>query len=213
MAIQWLPMTDEHESQPEPSVEGELFLDFANTLSFSDGVPHDDVADGASLRAWLRDRGLVGGRIPARSVTAALPNFRDLRDLVREVVARRAEGRPPSATQVRRLNAVLREGIHHHVLRYDRGGGRFTVGQVGGELAQARAAIAGSLAHVLADHDSERLRVCANDGCRWVFLDRSPTGRRRWCDMRTCGNRAKVARHRARRRTRSSPARPIQSGA
>jgi predicted RNA-binding Zn ribbon-like protein len=31
-----------------------------------------------------------------------------------------------------------------------------------------------------------------------VFFDSSPTGRRRWCDMATCGNRAKAARHRAR---------------
>jgi predicted RNA-binding Zn ribbon-like protein len=33
-----------------------------------------------------------------------------------------------------------------------------------------------------------------------VFVDRSPGGKRRWCDMRTCGNQAKVARHRARAR-------------
>jgi predicted RNA-binding Zn ribbon-like protein len=60
--------------------------------------------------------------------------------------------------------------------------------------------VAGSLAHYLADHDADRLRVCADDTCGWLFVDRSPAGRRRWCDMRTCGNRAKVARHRARAR-------------
>lgn len=42
----------------------------------------------------------------------------------------------------------------------------------------------------------ERLRSC--EGCAAVFLDRSPSGRRRWCSMRTCGNRAKARRHRAR---------------
>ena len=40
--------------------------------------------------------------------------------------------------------------------------------------------------------------ICANDTCRWIFYDTSRTGRRRWCDMATCGNRAKAARHRAR---------------
>jgi predicted RNA-binding Zn ribbon-like protein len=30
-----------------------------------------------------------------------------------------------------------------------------------------------------------------------VFLDTTKNGRRRWCDMATCGNRAKAARHRA----------------
>ena len=43
----------------------------------------------------------------------------------------------------------------------------------------------------------DRIRVCDSDTCRWVFYDTSRTGRRRWCDMATCGNRAKAARHRA----------------
>ena len=44
----------------------------------------------------------------------------------------------------------------------------------------------------------DRFRVCANDQCRWAFFDESRAGRRRWCDMSSCGNRAKAARHRAR---------------
>jgi predicted RNA-binding Zn ribbon-like protein len=35
---------------------------------------------------------------------------------------------------------------------------------------------------------------CAGEGCGWLFLDTSRTGRRRWCTMRACGNRAKVRR-------------------
>jgi predicted RNA-binding Zn ribbon-like protein len=44
------------------------------------------------------------------------------------------------------------------------------------------------------------MRVCANEECRWVFHDTSRSGRRKWCDMATCGNRAKVARHREKSR-------------
>jgi predicted RNA-binding Zn ribbon-like protein len=46
----------------------------------------------------------------------------------------------------------------------------------------------------------ERLGVCAHPECRWVFSDASRGARRKWCDMATCGNRAKVARHRERKR-------------
>jgi len=35
-----------------------------------------------------------------------------------------------------------------------------------------------------------------------VFLDATKNGLRRWCDMGTCGNRAKAARHRAKRTAR-----------
>ena len=52
-------------------------------------------------------------------------------------------------------------------------------------------------------HD-RRFRICANDTCRWIFYDESRSGQRRWCDMATCGNRAKAQRHRARRKETGS---------
>lgn len=197
-------MTDYHDGPPEPDAEAELFVDFANTIELSDGMPQDHVPDAAALRAWLASRSLVSSRTGPADVDRQLPAFRSLREVIREVSARVVEGRSPTAAQVRALNAVMREGVHYHQLRRDGDAASFTVGQVGDELDQARSAIAGSLAHYLADHDLRRMRLCANEGCRWVFIDRSPAGRRRWCDMRTCGNRAKVARHRARATERSA---------
>ena len=41
-----------------------------------------------------------------------------------------------------------------------------------------------------------RVRRCADPRCSRVFQDETKNGRRRWCDMATCGNRAKAARHR-----------------
>ena len=48
----------------------------------------------------------------------------------------------------------------------------------------------------------ERIRICASETCSGRFYDRSPAGRRRWCSMRTCGNEAKVRRHRERQKAR-----------
>ena len=45
-----------------------------------------------------------------------------------------------------------------------------------------------------------RIRICAAEHCSARFFDRSPAGRRRWCDMRRCGNVAKARRHRERER-------------
>jgi hypothetical protein len=44
----------------------------------------------------------------------------------------------------------------------------------------------------------EPVRVCSNPLCRWLFVDRSRNGSRRWCDMSICGNRAKLRRYRRR---------------
>jgi predicted RNA-binding Zn ribbon-like protein len=46
-----------------------------------------------------------------------------------------------------------------------------------------------------------RIRNCANDDCVLWFYDDSRGGRRQWCSMATCGNRAKARRHYARTRS------------
>jgi predicted RNA-binding Zn ribbon-like protein len=57
--------------------------------------------------------------------------------------------------------------------------------------------VAFSAARLLEGPDLGRLKGC--DGCGRLFLDASRNRTRRWCDMQGCGNRAKVARHRARK--------------
>ncbi|HEX6655413.1 MAG TPA: CGNR zinc finger domain-containing protein [Candidatus Limnocylindria bacterium] len=207
-------MVLKHDQDMEPRDSDELFVAFANTLSHTRGEPHDDIPNGEALLQWLRDRGLVSAR--GRATEAAhmrrdpeeearrMERFRLLRSLLHEVAGELAASGDPSEESVTQLNHILRHGLHYHQLRRGRDGAQYEVSQVGDRLDQARAAIAGSFAHFLADDAPERLRVCANDGCRWIFVDRSPAGRRRWCDMRTCGNQAKVARHRARAKAKDS---------
>ena len=197
-------MSELHDVTAEPESDTELFVDFINTVELTDGRPEEHLPDATSLREWLHERGLCGARQPLAALESSLPAFRELRGVLHDTSERLAAGKRPTSAQLKRLNAALRDGLHYHQIKPIDGSSRFTVAQVGDELAQARASIAGSLAHYLAEHDLGRLRVCANDGCRWRFIDRSPGGRRRWCDMRTCGNRAKVARHRARARTASA---------
>jgi predicted RNA-binding Zn ribbon-like protein len=67
-------------------------------------------------------------------------------------------------------------------------------------IADALAHLVEPLVEVVAEGQVGRLRICANDECRWLFYDTSRTSRRRWCDMTTCGNRAKARRHRERLR-------------
>ena len=51
------------------------------------------------------------------------------------------------------------------------------------------------LQHILSENGQQRIRRCTNDDCLWLFLDESKNGTRRWCDMASCGNRAKARRH------------------
>jgi len=186
----------------------ELFIRFANTLERSRGEPVEHLPDADALLEWLRDAGLISNRARAaesgrlrrnpREAARRMQRFRRLRDVLHAVAADIGEQGGPSPGHLGELNHILRHGLHYHQLRHEPGGTRYTVAQVGDRLDQARAGIAGSFAEFLAAGHADRLRVCANEACRYLFVDHSPTGRRRWCDMRTCGNQAKAARHRAR---------------
>jgi predicted RNA-binding Zn ribbon-like protein len=53
---------------------------------------------------------------------------------------------------------------------------------------------------VIEQYPSRAIRPCTDNQCGFVFLD--PSGRRRWCEMSVCGNRAKARRYAQRHRIR-----------
>jgi predicted RNA-binding Zn ribbon-like protein len=60
--------------------------------------------------------------------------------------------------------------------------------------------ITDSAAEFLTAGDLTRLRECGGEDCGWLFEDTSKNRSRQWCDMRDCGNLAKVRRFRTRSR-------------
>jgi predicted RNA-binding Zn ribbon-like protein len=207
-------MTSTRELMPEPPSD-DLWVRFVNTLGYTHGLPDDDLPDGDALIAWLRSERLLSERAASAERAALrddpveralrMERFRQLRDLTRMIATDVVADGQPTREHVRDLNHVLRDGLHFHQLEMSADGTQYGLARVGDRLDQARAAIAGTLADFVASGPVHRLRICANDGCHEVFIDRSRTGRRRWCDMRTCGNQAKAARHRARHRASGTP--------
>jgi predicted RNA-binding Zn ribbon-like protein len=60
------------------------------------------------------------------------------------------------------------------------------------------AAVARSFVETVADGESARIKICRNDDCRWVFYDQTKGKTRCWCSSKSCGNRERVRRARAR---------------
>ena len=58
--------------------------------------------------------------------------------------------------------------------------------------------VASDFADFIAGFEPHRLRKCGGEECSLVFYDTARNATRRWCSMAACGNRHKVARHRAR---------------
>ncbi len=186
-------------------------LDFCNTLAgWNTGPRHEYLETFEHLVMWARDRGLVDetsaaelraetGRDPA-AAGRALERVRALR---RSLYAACTDPADDAAWE-----AVCREAraaAAHAVLHRDGPPGqRWSIAGEAG-LARPVLEIAREAGALLATIDLRQVKACPGTGCGWLFLD--PRGRRRWCTMAVCGNRAKARRHvqRARISRRDDP--------
>jgi predicted RNA-binding Zn ribbon-like protein len=129
-----------------------------------------------------------------------LGRVHDARVAIRDLWDATVEGRAPSAVTVALINDLL-DRSPRPILRTTLAGVAVSHRHPEDDpTGEALARAAAPLVDSIAAGTTARLRICANDDCRWVFEDESRAGRRRWCDMSTCGNQAKVRRFRARRR-------------
>lgn len=186
-------------------------LDFVNTLWNTRPQPREDLGDFPTAVHWFDEHALLHREMVAdqlqrhmRDESSSQPLLRRIwrvRAALRELLDATVERRPPDASALREVNRAMRtQYIYELVPAPD--GVSLDHRHEGDPIDGALARLAESVARELTKAEAERLRVCDNEECRWVFYDSSPAGRRRWCDMATCGNRAKVARHRARQRER-----------
>ena len=195
-------------------------FDFLNTDEL-DGMGHpiEWLSALPDATGWLAEHGLlhadgrrtIDGSSPARA-GELLGHVRAVRAALREIVEALVADRRADPAALATVNAVLRA---RSVVELVPSEGCLAIGHrhVGDPLDDALAGVAEPLVSLVAAGATNRLRICANDGCRWVFEDTSRTGRRRWCSMASCGNRAKAARHRARKRASApSAAEPAPGG-
>ncbi|HEX5466092.1 MAG TPA: CGNR zinc finger domain-containing protein [Candidatus Limnocylindrales bacterium] len=182
-------------------------LDFVNTLELEKGQPIDRLPDLPAALGWLREHDLIHpeamaaeidrGRDQPEAEARTLRRVTRLRAAMRALVEASVERRPPTQEALTEVNRSLR--THYvYVLVPAPDGVSLDHRHEGDPVEGALARLAESLARELSQGDVERLRICANPSCAWAFFDTSRTGRRKWCNMSTCGNRAKAARHRER---------------
>jgi len=187
-------------------------LDFVNTLEFERGEPVDNLVDVATAVRWLEEHALLHRESASTIIADAesdgstaervMSRIRRVRAALRDLLDASVEARPPAAGALRDVNRTLRAPyIYELVPAAD--GVSLDHRHEGDPISGALARLSEAIARELTQADKDRLRVCANEECRWVFRDNSPAGRRKWCDMSTCGNRAKAARHRERQKARA----------
>lgn len=171
-------------------------LDLVNTVHVVGGERVDLLDDVDALATWAVEAGLLEDDALAptgRAARSSLAFVRRLRDALRDALG--ADTLEPA--RIDHLNEVLRDAPA--VLRVDLSPGspEVALAATQGRAAQLRLDVAAAAVDLF-QHDLDRVRRCDGAACELMFLDLSKSGRRRWCDMATCGNRAKAAAHHAR---------------
>jgi len=196
-----------------------LCLDFNNTIDWTGLEAAEDERFSSYER--LVDWGGVAGVLPEEverrllsdasrrpdEAQAVLRRARDLRATIHALLLAVIRGERPAAAQLRSLNDFLAE-VPVELRAAGSPETRFRWGWPGDgkDLAAMLWPVAWSAAQLLTSPDLRHVKTCANDTCGWVFFDTSRKHNRRWCEMRTCGNRAKARRFHERRRTRGGAA-------
>jgi predicted RNA-binding Zn ribbon-like protein len=192
------------EEHPFVLDSGSLALDLVNTLRIEDGERVEELPHAVALRAWLRATGLardpafaVLGRSPPHARTL-LDETRRVRGDVRDAVEALGRGGSVPGHVLYGINRVLGASRVCKHLRVEDGSASLEEVELADASLALLSPVARAAAELLTEHDPSRIRRCAAEGCDRWFVDTSRGGRRRWCSMATCGNRAKATRYRRR---------------
>jgi predicted RNA-binding Zn ribbon-like protein len=205
-------MTIDPSSRPPPFFVGDHpAMDFLNTAATPSGTRIEWLRNGADLVDWLERSGVIDAAAATRfrtqgdvgALDAVAERARALREWLRGFVQAHAgaELTADDLPELAPLNRLLAEedsfmqveaaAPDGHRLRRRRA-------QRWAKPEQLLQPIAEAIADLVCEADFRLIRACEGADCTLTFLDRTKAHARRWCSMAACGNRAKVAAHRAR---------------
>ena len=170
---------------------------FVNTLDVDDDI--ELLATPASLVSWLDEHGLLAADEDAGSVRAGPADLRraiELREALRaHLFAHHGHPLADGAAQVLD-EASSRARLTVRFTGVDETAVEPAAPGVDGALGRLLAIVTDAIA----EGTWQRLKACPASDCQWAFYDASRNRSAVWCDMRVCGNRAKVRGFRERTR-------------
>ena len=196
-------------------IGGRLCLDFVNSVGARRISPSGEMAirdetlsSYLDLLAWGRHAGALtnaeaetltheGNQHP-REAAALFHRAIRLREGLVRICYARLSRKQPKQSDLLILNEELRRARAAEQLVSRNAGFAWQWSAQDSGLENVLLPIIRSAGELLTQDDLSRLRRCGGDDCGWIFLDTSRNRGRRWCDMRDCGNVAKVRRFRHR---------------
>jgi predicted RNA-binding Zn ribbon-like protein len=181
-----------------------LGLDFANTTPYHYALDEDNLRTYADLLSWSINVDILS-EVEAQRLLARAEQRPDeaaavhaaaiqLREAIFRILVDVAQQRSPDSDALAHFNATLNEAMGHlQLVAQDDGfGWAWTATDT---LDHMLWRVAWSTGQLLRSDEVRLVKQCGAEECDWLFLDTSRNHSRRWCDMKTCGNRAKARRY------------------
>jgi predicted RNA-binding Zn ribbon-like protein len=213
-----LPVKENHAFTSKDLVGGDVVLDFVNTMTGRNGQPRDWIADYDGLADWAAVAGILAksdcerlkrrARQSPAAASAALMAARELRELLFSLLSQIIGGRDATEVELARLHTFWIRSVNQHQLKSVDGHIEPVLLGTSTAFDRISAVLTIRAVELLRHLPKGRVRMCCGPDCAWIFIDSSKAGRRRWCDMSTCGNDAKAKRfYRAKRAVARGPSR------
>ena len=188
-----------------------LCLDFINTLSErATSAPEEHLNVYADLLAWSRQAGIVDeqgmeqlrmlSEEQAEQAAQKLEQAGRTRELLFRIFSALAGEQSPCQEDLEQFNALLAGTMRHARIAIAADGFVWEWSEDQDRLELPLWFVVRDAADLLTSRELNRVRTCASKDCDWLFLDTSKNHSRRWCDMKSCGNRAKARRHYGRKK-------------
>ncbi|MDW6065679.1 CGNR zinc finger domain-containing protein [Streptomyces sp. FXJ1.4098] len=204
-----------HTFKPRDLVGGHFVIDLVNTVTARDAEPIDWLDGYPRLLEWaaltgqfdpaaLADLRRLAETEPGKAALA-LDRTRELREALHDLIAALIHQDPPApAEAVDQVENHWKHAVASARLTVRENTPQLQVSVETSGLEYLNHELVLQAFDLLRSLPLERTRVCTGLRCGWVFIDGSRGGRRRWCDMATCGNSAKGRTHYQRRRQTAS---------
>ncbi len=185
----------------------DLCLEFANTLDWhASDQPAETLLTYHDLVRWAQQAGLLRAEEMESLLRIAqerpgdagqsLKRARSLRETIYRLFEAVAKGEQPSDADLEALNQALAGALKGGHVERRPDGFVWRWGRLDAAPDALLEPLARSAAALLSSELRLRVGQCADDrGCGYLFLDASKNRSRRWCNMDSCGNRAKQRRH------------------
>ncbi|HTX90533.1 MAG TPA: CGNR zinc finger domain-containing protein [Anaerolineales bacterium] len=170
-------------------------IDYCNTYDHAHTPPaYDFFSDFSAVLEWGKAAGILpaGTQATGPADLSILEKAKQVRPLIYRLLEPFTRLQQPAEADLAEFNDLFREVSSWTEIASGQEG--FTLSCCSDDpLKKILCEVVRSTADLLVANQSERVKQC--EECSWLFYDSTRNLSRRWCDMKTCGNKAKARRH------------------